>query len=117
MDTTTQGSRCLRAAGASAAVVAWLFVTPIILPVVAARLLPPEIGGGIGYLLPYFLVVAAPFLVPALVVGLAVALGGAHARALPGRSACALGNVSSLVGVATVAATVTLMWLAVSVIA
>ncbi|MFX4287152.1 hypothetical protein ACQBJO_08790 [Janibacter sp. G349] len=117
MDTTTKGSRCLRAAGASAAVVAWLFVTPVILPIVAARLLPPEIGGGIGYLLPYFLVVAAPFLVPALVVGLAVALGGAHARALPGRSACALGNVSSLVGVATVAATVTLMWLAVSLIA
>ncbi|CAM3955881.1 hypothetical protein [Janibacter anophelis] len=117
MDTTTRGSRCLRAAGASAAVVAWLFVTPVILPVVAARLLPSEIGGAIGYLFPYVMVVAAPFLVPALVVGLAVALGGAHARALPGRSACALGNVSSLVGVATVAVTVTLMWLAVSLIA
>lgn len=117
MYTTPQGSRCLRGAGASAAVVAWLVVTPVVLPMAAARLLPPEIGGAIAYLLPYVLVAAAPFLVAALVVGLAVALGGAHARALPGRSACALGNMSSLVGVATVAATVTLMWLAVRLLA
>lgn len=117
MDTTAPGSRCRRAAGASAAVVAWVVMTPLALTVAAALLLPAEIGGAIGYLLPYAVVVAAPFVVAALVVSLAVALGGARVRVLPGHGACALGSLSSLVGVATVATTVAVMWLAVRLLA
>lgn len=117
MDTTATGSRCRRAAGASATVVAQLVLVPLALIVVAPWLLPTELGGAIGYVLPYFLIVAAPFVVATLVVSLVVALGGAQARALPGRGACALGSASSLVGVATVATTVALMWLAVRLLA